>query len=575
MTPPAANVPWSAIQRLLLLNLMLALGYYLAARFGLQLQFAQSQATPVWPPSGIAVAAALLGGRRMLPGIALGAFFANLADFHMKLGGDWNEFLLLHPLAVAESALIAAGNTGEAWVASSLVNRYIPGQFVSDSVRAVLQFIWIVLAACAVAAGTGVGSLTALGFLPGALFSKVWLTWWVGDAVGVFLVTPLLVWMATAGAQVRRDLASPKALFALGLAALAGGVSFLAWGDITFFTSEAYLTLPLLMFITLSYGRTLALLSVAGISAMAIWGTVHGSGPFVRGDSNISLILLQGFVGVAIISLMLLEALQRERQKALDAMAVVNANLESLVAERTVALERSNHELARSNQELDDFAYIASHDLKEPLRGIENQLAFLAEDFGAQLSAGVKERLDRLPPILKHLENLIATLLHYSRVGRVDLAMADVDLNQVVDQVLMSLSSRLEEERIEVRRPTRLPVVHCDSARIGEVFRNLITNAMKYNDKAQRWLEIGVDPAAVPALYVRDNGIGIREQHLERIFHIFKRLHAPGKFGGGTGAGMTICKKIVERHGGRLWVKSAPGEGSTFYFTLSAETGVH
>ena len=120
---------------------------------------------------------------------------------------------------------------------------------------------------------------------------------------------------------------------------------------------------------------------------------------------------------------------------------------------------------------------------------------------------------------------------------------------------------------------------------IGEVFRNLTSNAMKYNDKDEKWIEIGctLQPVtrgirtdcsvSAPVFYVRDNGIGIREKHLEAIFRIFKRLHGRDKFGGGTGAGLTIVKKIVERHGGRIWVESSPGEGTAFYFTLQEARG--
>ena len=122
-----------------------------------------------------------------------------------------------------------------------------------------------------------------------------------------------------------------------------------------------------------------------------------------------------------------------------------------------------------------------------------------------------------------------------------------------------------------MRVPRPLPTVRCDRARVGEIFRNLVTNAVKYNDKAERWIEIGfLDPAGSrPAVFtVRDNGIGIPEKHFDVIFRIFKRLHGRDQYGGGTGAGLTIVKKVVERHQGRVWVESAAGEGTTFYFTL-------
>jgi signal transduction histidine kinase len=241
-------------------------------------------------------------------------------------------------------------------------------------------------------------------------------------------------------------------------------------------------------------------------------------------------------------------------------------------AERELA-ER-NVELAQSNRELDDFAYIASHDLKEPLRGIHNFAVFLLEDYGEKLDAEGRAKLETLPRLTRRMDDLIDSLLQFSRVGRVDLAIDQVDLAEIVAGVVESLAVALEEQRVEVRVPRPLPTVRCDRARVGEIFRNLLANAVKYNDKPEKWVEIGFEDARrdgagrPPIFYVRDNGIGIPGKHQDAIFRIFKRLHGRDQFGGGTGAGLTIVKKIVERHHGRVWVESAPGEGSTFYFTL-------
>jgi PAS domain S-box-containing protein len=263
--------------------------------------------------------------------------------------------------------------------------------------------------------------------------------------------------------------------------------------------------------------------------------------------------------------------------------------MEMQLRRQTQELIQANRELTDSNKELDDFAYIASHDLKEPLRGLNNYAVFLLEDYGKAFDDEGRAKLETLPRLAQRMEALIDSLLHYSRVGRVDLAFGEADLGQIVAEVCESLAISLQEAGIEIRIPTPLPTIWCDNARVGEIFRNLITNAMKYNDKPQKWIEIGVGAAAdgrgpgttnggaaPPALasrvfYVRDNGIGIREKHHEAVFRIFKRLHGRDKYQGGTGAGLTIVKKIVERHGGRIWLASTPGEGSTFYFTLERE----
>ena len=244
--------------------------------------------------------------------------------------------------------------------------------------------------------------------------------------------------------------------------------------------------------------------------------------------------------------------------------------LEERVRERTRELQQRNEELDQSNKELDDFAYIASHDLKEPLRGIHNFSSFLLEDYAGKIDEDGRSKLETLMRLTRRMETLIDSLLQFSRLGRVDLAIDQVDLNEIVAEILDSLAISLQQDDVAVRVPRPLPAVRADRVRVGEIFYNLIVNAMKYNDKAEKHIEVGwrEDPAGPPVFYVRDNGIGIPEKHHDAVFRIFKRLHGRHKFGGGTGAGLTIVKKIVERHHGRIWVESPAGEGTTFYFTL-------
>jgi PAS domain S-box-containing protein len=240
---------------------------------------------------------------------------------------------------------------------------------------------------------------------------------------------------------------------------------------------------------------------------------------------------------------------------------------------RALAQELSdkNAELARSNQDLDDFAYIASHDLKEPLRGIHNYATFLIEDYAAKLDDDGRAKLMTLARLATRMESLIDSLLQFSRVGRVELSTGDTDLGELVRATLESLQITLTQQRVEVRVAERMPTIRCDRVRVGEVFHNLIANAVKYNDKPDKRVEVGWRGGAggPPVLYVRDNGIGIADKHREAIFRMFKRLHGRDKYGGGTGVGLTIVKKLIERHGGRIWVESTPGEGTTFYFTLA------
>jgi light-regulated signal transduction histidine kinase (bacteriophytochrome) len=253
----------------------------------------------------------------------------------------------------------------------------------------------------------------------------------------------------------------------------------------------------------------------------------------------------------------------------------------SIVLRKADELAAINLELERSNNELDAFAYIASHDLKEPLRGIYNYSTFLLEDYMNILDQEGIDKLETLIRLTKRMEDLINSLLHFSRLGRQELHLRSLDLNQLVHNVAEIFQmSQGETANIQILIPKELPAVRGDHILIEEVLTNLIGNAIKYNDQTEKRAEIGCldsnpnllesEPENSPfwTFYVRDNGIGIRDKHLDMIFRIFKRLHAPGKYGGGTGAGLTIVKKILELHGGKIWVESSYGEGSTFFFTL-------
>ncbi len=248
-----------------------------------------------------------------------------------------------------------------------------------------------------------------------------------------------------------------------------------------------------------------------------------------------------------------------------------------------VELERTNADLARhaealerSNTDLDEFAHIASHDLKEPLRGLSNIAKFLHEDYAEKLDREGVGRLLRLGYLCKRMEKIINDLLYFSRIGRQELGIQPTDLNEVIRDIEMMTETTLKESNACIAIPHELPRVSCDKVRITEAFRNLIANAIKYNDNAARTVEIGyyaelrtAHGTETGVFYVKDNGIGIAQEFHEDIFRMFKRLNAEAEDKKGTGAGLTFVRKIVERHGGRIWLNSALGQGTTFYFTLA------
>ena len=237
---------------------------------------------------------------------------------------------------------------------------------------------------------------------------------------------------------------------------------------------------------------------------------------------------------------------------------------------RDAELAKTVAELKRSNQELQDFAYVASHDLRAPLRTIGSFAGILRDDHGGQLDLEGREHLDRIVGAVRRMESLLSDLLEYSRVGTRAKAFDRVDLGQVLETVVSNLKAAVEESGATVGWQ-QLPHVSGDDVQLVQLFQNLVANAIKFRGKDAPIVRVGARRQGERwELWVTDNGIGIEPQHFERIFNIFERLHPESAYPG-TGIGLAICKRIVERHGGRIRVESEPGKGSTFGFTLPAE----
>jgi PAS domain S-box-containing protein len=232
-----------------------------------------------------------------------------------------------------------------------------------------------------------------------------------------------------------------------------------------------------------------------------------------------------------------------------------------------IELQQQKQDLARSNDELQQFAYVASHDLQEPLRMITSYLDLLERRYKGQLDAKADMFIGYAVDGASRMQILINDLLNYSRVGRQDRNFEAVDCEQILQQVLADLQMTIATNNAAIVHAP-LPIVHGNSSQITQLFQNLITNAIKFRRQEPPQIEIAVRSTAGQWLFsVRDNGIGIENEYLERIFIIFQRLHGKTDYPG-TGIGLAVCKKIVERHGGNLWVESQPDRGSTFYFTL-------
>ena len=275
-------------------------------------------------------------------------------------------------------------------------------------------------------------------------------------------------------------------------------------------------------------------------------------------------------VAIAIKQAILFEKLQQSNQ----ALAESKKDLELKVNERTRELKLVNHqllnlnqELTRSNKELEQFAYIVSHDLREPLRMVTSFTQLLEQKYSANLDADADQIIGFAVDGANRMEDLINDLLEYSRVGSRTRVLDIVDTNTILEQVLSNLKIVISETNTQIILETLPPIVG-DTTQLIQLWQNLIANSIKYHGVESPLIEIGATSELEQYLFwVKDNGIGIDPKYSDRIFQIFQRLHTKQEYPG-TGTGLAICYKIVERHGGKIWVESELGKGATFYFTL-------
>ena len=262
------------------------------------------------------------------------------------------------------------------------------------------------------------------------------------------------------------------------------------------------------------------------------------------------------------------EELYKQKPVGVDLMGGPSAKMMWLLIEAQKATEE---ELRAVNQELESFTYTASHDLKEPLRSLETFSQFLIEDYADKLDDEGKDYLKRIAAGAARLRNLIDDLLALSRVSRIQNPHESVDSAELVKDALKRLKALLEEKKVKVTVDDELPHITCDNTKMKEVFYNLITNAMKYNDKPDPSIEIGTKDKET--FFVKDNGKGIEAEYMDVIFKPFKRGPRAQELSAGTGVGLALVKKIVQEHGGKVWVESEVGKGATFLFTLPQSKG--
>jgi signal transduction histidine kinase/CheY-like chemotaxis protein len=519
--------------------------YFATGRLGLLLPIVQDNVTLLWAPSGIALAVVLLFGPRLWPGIYLGAFLVSVS------AGA--------PGAVALAT--ATGNTLEALTGLWLLREVAGFQTSLERVRDVLALVVLAAGGAPIVGATfGAASLVLGGLLPADQAPAVWAYWWLGDAMGILLVTPvLLTWAST---RPRRDGSPARVLEALALPVLLILASLLTlgtWID-EFVTNPplSFTAFPFLVWAALRFGQRGAVsINLLAVS-IAIWATVRGLAPFARGSLEERLVYLHTYMAVAAVTSMLLAAIFAERFRA-------EAELRRAMA---VAEEASEAK--------DRFLATLSHELRTPLTPVLAIVSRLEEDERAR---GFKDDLARIRRNVELEARLIDDLLDLTRVarGKLELHPEVADARRMVEHTLQICCEQATASG-RLRVVTDLAAgdhrIWADPSRITQILWNLLNNAAKFTPDGgtitvRSWREEG--PTLV--LEVGDTGIGIEPGLLPHIFGAFEQVHARSRRIGGLGLGLAISRAIAEMHGGSLTGRSEGRDrGATFTLRLPVGT---
>src|SRR5499427_4887836 len=521
---------------------ILAVIYFIAGKLGLMLASLHASASPVWPPAGIALAALLLLGYRVWPAIFMGAFLVNVTI----AGND------------ATSFAIGTGNTLEALVGAWLVNRFAGGTNVFDRPQGLFKFALVAGISAIISPAFGVTSLGVAGFADWANYGAIWLTWWLGDATGDLVFTPLvLLW--SVGSKRRwnkRDAAEAGAL--LLLLVLLSGVVFGGWPAVSTRNYPIVLICgPVVIWTAFRFRQRETATGIFILSAIAVWGTLHGFGPFVRETENQSLIALQLWTAVLTITAMALSAGMAERRRVEE------------------ELQQQKSVVEAANRPKDYFLAMLSHELRTPLTPVISALESLETE-----PTQTEDARASLAMIRRNIQletQLIDDLLDFTRIAKdkMQLRFVPVDAHQAVSNVVEICRAEARSKTLHVHPNLRAKSCHvtADAAKFQQIIWNLLKNAIKFTPEGGGITISSDNPSeTVFGLSVRDTGIGMEPEVMQRIFDPFEQGNRSFEHRvGGLGLGLAISKSLAQAHGGTLTAQSdGANRGSTFTLSMQA-----
>jgi len=536
----------------------IAAAYFVTAKLGLSMAFQAEQVSLVWPATGFALAVTLLAGFRVWPGIALGAFLANVT-------------------APDESAAvacgIAAGNTLEA-VAGAWLLRRAGFAYSLDKLSDVVKFI--VLAAGAsttISATIGVTSLCLGDIQPWNAFGPLWTVWWLGDSMGNLVVAPML--LTCAAQREHWPLHRLPEAFALlaGLIVTTFVVFTGQWTENLQGHPLAFAVFPFVIWAALRFGQQGTTVAIVVAACVALVATLHNPASSDAESAHERLIVLQMFMGVVAVSALLLGAAISERRRAVEELRADVAWRKELERE----LHRRAEQLAEADRRKDEFLAMLGHELRNPLAPISNCLQLL------RLSDGVSPPLEQIRKIMErqvnHMVRLVDDLLEVSRItrGKIELRKQPVELAALVESAVETSRPLIEAagHTLTVALPSEPVQVEADPVRLAQVIANLLNNAAKYTDlPGEIWLTARREGEQA-VVSVRDSGLGISPEVLPHVFDMFSQADSTRtRTQGGLGIGLTLAKRLIDMHGGHIEAHSAGlGKGSEFIVRLPLVLG--